>query len=251
MFIAANWKMNLDKQSILEFSNFLQNFKFSQEVNACIFPPMTYIDYLNNLIQNLPISVGGQNCHFKSFGAYTGEVSPIFLKDIGCKYVIIGHSERRSLNNEDNNEIKLRSQSAIDNNLKVVLCVGESLVDREKGNALKFIEKQLYECLPNNFENSIIAYEPIWSIGTGKIPDISEIEEMHKHIKEIIFKLINKKINVIYGGSVNLENINKILSINNVDGVLVGGASLKVKDFLAIYSAAVKHLNNSFQLKEI
>ena len=251
MFIAANWKMNLDKQSILEFSNSLQNFKFSKKVNSCIFPPMTYIDFLNNLIQNLPISVGGQNCHFKSAGAFTGEVSPLFLKDIGCKYVIVGHSERRTHNNENNNEIKLRAQSAIDANLKVVLCVGESLVDREKGNALKFIEKQIYDCLPNNFENSIIAYEPIWSIGTGKIPSISEIEEMHEHIKEIIFELISKNIDVIYGGSVKLDNINEILNINNVDGVLVGGASLKVKDFLAIYSAAVKHLTNSIQLKEI
>ena len=251
MLIAANWKMNLDKQSISEFSKFLKNFKFSKKVKACIFPPMTYIDYLNNIIQNIPISVGAQNCHFKFSGAYTGEVSPIFLRDIGCEYVIIGHSERRILNGEDNNEVKLRAQSAIDANLKVILCVGESLIDREKGNAFNFIEKQLHESLPNGFENSLIAYEPMWSIGTGKIPSISEIEKMHEHIKKIAFDVLDKKINTLYGGSVNIKNIHNILKIKNVDGVLVGGASLKVKDFLAIYTAAVKHLNNSSKVQEI
>ena len=243
MFVAANWKMNLDKKSIFEFSKHLNNFKFSSKVEACIFPPMTYVDYLNSLISNLPISVGGQNCHYKETGAYTGEVSPLFLKDTGCKYVIIGHSERRILNNEINNEIKLRAQSAIMSNLKVILCVGESLIDHEKGRALKFVEKQLIESLPNNFENLLIAYEPIWSIGTGKIPSVNLIEEMHQHIKKFIFKKTNKEVKVLYGGSVNLENINNILNIVNVDGVLVGGSSLNVKDFLAIYSAAVKHLD--------
>tara|TARA_Y100000991_G_scaffold114279_1_gene86178 strand:- start:120 stop:857 length:738 start_codon:yes stop_codon:yes gene_type:complete len=243
MFIAANWKMNLDKKLIFEFSKHLNTFKFSSKVEACIFPPMTYVDYLNSLISNLPISVGGQNCHYKKSGAYTGEVSPLFLKDTGCKYVIIGHSERRILNHETNDEIKLRAQSAINSNLKVVLCVGESLIDHEKGSALKFVEEQLLESLPNNFENLLIAYEPIWSIGTGKIPSVNDIEDMHQHIKKFIFEKTNKKVKVLYGGSVNLENINNILNIVNVDGVLIGGSSLNVKDFLAIYSAAVKHLD--------
>ena len=243
MFIAANWKMNLDKKSILEFSKHLNKFKFSNRIEACVFPPMTYVDYLNSLISKLPISVGGQNCHYEKSGAYTGEVSPIFLKDIGCKYVIIGHSERRMLSNENNDEIKLRAQSAIENNLKVILCVGESLIDHEKGNAFKFVKRQLLECLPNNFENLFIAYEPIWSIGTGKIPSNNLINEMHQNIKNVISKKTNKKVKVLYGGSVNIKNINNILNIPNVDGVLVGGASLNVKDFLAIYSAAVKHLN--------
>ncbi len=245
MFIAANWKMNLNKKSILNFSKQLKKFKFSNKVQTCIFPPMTYVDYLNELISKLPISVGGQNCHYKSSGAFTGEVSPKFLIDIGCEYVIIGHSERRTLNNEDNNEIKLRAQSAIDCNLKVILCVGESQNDRVKGLAREFVEKQLLQCLPNNFENCYIAYEPIWSIGTGLIPTKNEINEMHKNIKEFIFKTTNIETKVLYGGSVNKININDILDISNVDGVLVGGSSLEVKDFLAIYTAAVKHLVKS------
>ncbi len=245
MFIAANWKMNLDKKSILEFTKSLQNFKFSNQINTCIFPPMTYTDYLYNLTNNLPISIGGQNCHFESFGAFTGEVSANFLKDTGCEYVLIGHSERRTLNNENNAEIKSRAETAINSSLKVILCVGENLTDREEGKALEQIEKQLNDCLPYNFNNSFIAYEPIWSIGTGKIPSAFEIQEMHTHIKKIVYRILNKNINVLYGGSVNVENINSIIEINNVDGVLVGGASLKAKDFLAIYSAAVKHLNIS------
>ena len=244
MFIAANWKMNLDKQSILDFTKSLQKFKFSNKIDTCIFPPMTYIDYLNNLIYNLPISIGGQNCHFKSSGAYTGEVSANFLKDTGCEYVLIGHSERRMLNNENNAEIKSRAEFALNSGLKVILCVGENLTDRQEDKAFEFIEKQLNDCLPNFFENLILAYEPIWSIGTGKIPSLFEIKEMHTHIKKITCKFANKKVKVLYGGSVNIENISDILKINNVDGVLVGGASLKAKDFLAIYSAAVKHLNN-------
>ena len=245
MFIAANWKMNLDKVSISKFCDVLYDYKFSSKVEACIFPPIPYMDYLNRLIKKLPISVGGQNCHYKFSGAFTGEVSPKFLRDTGCEYVIIGHSERRNINNESNNEIKLRAQSAINSKLKTILCVGESLCHREKGYALKFVEKQLLECLPNDLNNLMVAYEPVWSIGTGKIPNISEINEMHEHIKKVVLKLTNKKVKVLYGGSVNLENIDSILNIINVDGVLVGGASLKVKDFLAIYSAAVKHLDNS------
>ena len=123
--------------------------------------------------------------------------------------------------------------------------MGERLADREEGKALEYIEKQINDCLPNNFKNSFIAYEPIWSIGTGKIPSAFEIQEMHSHIKKIVLRISNKNINVLYGGSVNTENIKEILKITNVDGVLVGGASLKAKDFLAIYSAAVKHLDTS------
>ena len=251
MIIAANWKMNLDKKSILEFTKSLQKFKFSNEIITCIFPPMTYIDYLHNLINNLPISIGGQNCHYKSSGAYTGETSANFLKDTGCEYVLIGHSERRTLNNENNAEIKSRAETALNSNLKVILCVGENLNDRKEGKAYEYIEKQLNDCLPDNFQNLSIAYEPIWSIGTGKIPSIFEIQEMHTHIKKIIFKILNKRIKVLYGGSVNTKNIDDILNITNVDGVLVGGASLEAKDFLAIYSAAVKNLDVSSLLQDI
>ena len=236
MFVAANWKMNLDKNSIFEFSKHLNNFKFSSKVEACIFPPMTYIDYLYNLIKNLPISVGGQNCHFKSSGAFTGEVSANFLKDTGCEYVLVGHSERRILNNENNAEIKSRAQTAINSNLKVILCVGERLTDREEGKALEYIEKQINDCLPNNFKNLIIAYEPIWAIGSNQTPSLGEIENVHGYIKKFFLKNYDvKNICVIYGGSVNLNNSKDIFKTKNVDGGLIGGASLKADDFKKIY----------------
>ncbi len=242
MFIAANWKMNLDKKLIKSFVEHLKIYKFSKNVQLCIFPPTIYIDFLSGLAENLPFSIGGQNCHHQSFGAFTGEISAISLKEFGCDYVILGHSERRIYNKETNDFIKKSAQFAIKSNLKPIICVGENLDQRENGKAIDFIEKQIIDCLPEDFKELTIAYEPIWSIGTGKIPHQSEIREMHKNIKEIVFSKLKKNVKVLYGGSVNEQNIKEILSVNNVDGVLVGGASLKIKDFLAIYGSAVKHL---------
>ena len=246
MLIAANWKMNLGKSEIDQFSNFLQSNEFHDRLDVCIFPPSVYINYLNTRIENLPISIGAQNCYHEFTGPFTGEVSPTSLKDIGCKYVLVGHSERRINNNESNLYVQKCTSAAIKSNLIPIICVGETLKDRESGIALDFIEKQLIESIPSSFENIFVAYEPIWSIGTGKIPSSSEIKEMHKHIKQVISSKFNNSIKVIYGGSVNPSNVSDILNVNEVDGVLIGGASLNPKDFLAIYHSTVKHLNLSF-----
>ena len=243
MFIAANWKMNLDKTLIEEFVNIIQNCEFHKEIDTCIFPPSVYISYLKKLIINLPVSIGGQNCHYETKGAFTGEVSSSSLKDVGCEYVVLGHSERRINNKESNIYVQKCASSAIKSNLVPIICVGETLKDREENNAFDFIAKQVDESLPNSFNNIIIAYEPIWSIGTGKIPNNIEIKEMHKHIKGMVNSKYGKNIKVLYGGSVNSSNISDILLVDNVDGFLIGGASLNAKDFLAIYSSTVKHLN--------
>ena len=243
MFIAANWKMNLDISRIKDFCNILHNYNFNDEVKICIFPPNVYLSPLKKLIENLSISVGGQSCHYEVDGAFTGEVSPYSLADIGCKYVILGHSERRINNNESNSYVQKCASSAIKSGLIPIICVGESLKDRENNLELDFITKQINESIPKVFKNIIVAYEPIWSIGTGKIPCKNEIEEMHKHIKNIISVKFNKNIEVLYGGSVNSSNVSDILSVINVDGLLIGGASLNAKDFLAIYSSTVKHLD--------
>jgi triosephosphate isomerase len=243
MFIAANWKMYLDKSGVEEFSNIIQINKFNEQIKTCIFPSNVYISHLKKIVENLPISVGGQNCHYEKKGAFTGEVSSYFLKDIGCEYVILGHSERRSFNKESNLHVQKCVSSAINSNLIPIICVGESYNDRKNGTALDFVTKQVIESLPKSFENIIIAYEPVWSIGTGVIPSKIEIEEMHKHIKELISFKFNKNIRVLYGGSVNSSNVCDILLVDNVDGFLIGGASLKAKDFLAIYSSTVKHLD--------
>ena len=242
MLIAANWKMNLGKSEIDQFSNFLQSNEFHDKIDVCIFPPSVYVNYLYSRIKKLPISLGGQNCHHKFSGAFTGEVSPISLKDIGCKYVLIGHSERRINNNENNLYVQKCASAAINSELTPIICIGETLKARESGKALDFIKKQLIESIPSSFKNIFVAYEPIWSIGTGKVPSSSEIKEMHKHIKQVISLKFNKSIKVLYGGSVNLSNVCDILNVNEVDGVLIGGASLNPKDFLAIYQSTVKHL---------
>jgi len=176
MFIAANWKMNLNKKKIQEFITDLENFEFDDGVKACIFPSFIFIDYLYSLISDKSISLGSQNCHFEKNGAFTGDISPYSLKECGCEYVILGHSERRAQYNEDNNFIKKCAYSAIDAGLKPIICVGESIEIRNSGNAINFIKSQLDECLPENCKDIYIAYEPMWSIGTGIIPSINQIE---------------------------------------------------------------------------
>ena len=243
MFIAANWKMNLDKAKIYDFVEGLNDFKFDDKVKACIFPSAIHIDYLSSIIQNIPMSLGGQNCHYNQNGAFTGDISSISLKLSGCDYVILGHSERRQSYNEDNNYIKKCAEAAINSGLTPIICVGESLETRESGNALDYIKLQINQCLPDMYEFIFIAYEPIWAIGTGEIPDNDQIEEIHTLIKNESNSKKNKTVKVLYGGSVNPFNANEIMSIKNVDGTLIGGASLNVKDFLAIYSSAVKQIN--------
>ena len=243
MFIAANWKMNLNKAEIYDFVKALSDFEFNDKVKACIFPSSINIDYLFSLIQDIPVYLGGQNCHYKQNGAYTGDISSASLKSSGCDYVILGHSERRKIYNEDNNYIKKCAKAAINSGLTPIICVGESLEVRESGNALDFIKLQINQSLPEVNEHFLIAYEPIWAIGTGKTPSDNQIEEIHTLIKNELNCQKNNIVKVLYGGSANEINANQIMSIKNVDGILIGGASLNVKDFLAIYCSAVKQIN--------
>ena len=243
MIIAANWKMNLNLNDINLFSESLKINNFSNHVQVCIFPQFLHLNYLINLLKTTPVYFGGQNCYLKTTGPYTGEISPVALKEIGCDYVILGHSERRQIFKETNDHIKKCSEAAINANLTPIICVGESLDDRNNKKALDFVKEQILNSTPVTKNEIIIAYEPIWSIGTGIIPSKEEIFEMHDFIKKIAYSLLNAKVKVLYGGSVNLNNLEEVLSVNNVDGILVGGASLKVKDFLAIYEAVVKHVS--------
>ena len=242
--VAGNWKMNLDNHQAVELFRSLNKNQEIKDVEIIIAPASIYLSLFSQ--ENLVIKLAGQNVSSHQNGAFTGEVSPTSLKDIGCKYVLVGHSERRVNNNESNLYVQKCTSAAIKSNLIPILCVGETLTDRESGKALDFIEKQLIESIPSSFENIFVAYEPIWSIGTGKTPSSSEIKEMHKHIKQVIYSKFNNSIKVIYGGSVNPSNVSDILNVNEVDGVLIGGASLNPKDFLAIYHSTVKHLNLSF-----
>ncbi|MDC3062981.1 triose-phosphate isomerase, partial [Alphaproteobacteria bacterium] len=187
------------------------------------------------------IEVGAQTCSSELKGAFTGDVSVEIISDIGCRYCIVGHSERRKFHNETNSYVKKASKLLLSKNIIPIICVGESEKIKNEKVTNQFIKSQIRECVPENIRsNLVIAYEPLWAIGTGIIPDYEEIYNVHTVIRNELSHIENLK--VIYGGSVNLENCTKILELNNVHGALIGGSSLKFKDFLAIYESAVKQI---------
>ena len=239
--IVANWKMNKTKASGISLVKSLsakinRSNRSSREVVVC--PPFTLISEISKILKSSKISLGGQDCSADSFGAFTGDISPLMLKDLGCKYVIVGHSERREHHNESEKIIKNKLDLALSLGLKVILCVGEKMQERKKGNTIRIITRQLQLSISKkcNNKNTIIAYEPVWSIGSGVTPKDSEICDVHNFIKNKSSQLSigDKPFMVLYGGSVNPGNSKNILSLQNVDGALVGGASLKLKSFLDI-----------------
>ncbi|MEE3260269.1 MAG: triose-phosphate isomerase [Pseudomonadota bacterium] len=239
--IVANWKMNKTKASGISLVKSLsakinRSNRSSREVVVC--PPFTLISEISKILKSSKISLGGQDCSADSFGAFTGDISPLMLKDLGCKYVIVGHSERREHHNESEKIIKNKLDLALSLGLKVILCVGEKMQERKKGNTRRIITRQLQLSISKkcNNKNTIIAYEPVWSIGSGVTPKDSEICDVHNFIKNKSSQLSigDKPFMVLYGGSVNPGNSKNILSLQNVDGALVGGSSLKLKSFLDI-----------------
>ena len=244
MIVAGNWKMNLSLNEAIELSNdLLKHNEIFVEEKIVIFPSFLIIPQILKIYENSKISIGAQDCSMYDNGAFTGQVSAKMIKDSGCKYVIIGHSERRSLCHETSSIVSQKAVKALSAGLKVIICIGENFKDREKGDYLFVLEDQLKQSLSdlssdNNLlsNNIIIAYEPVWAIGTGNTASKKDIEEVHKFIKEIINTnyQFNYDLPILYGGSVNSKNSSEIFKINNVDGVLVGGASLKSDEFFKI-----------------
>ena len=241
LLIAGNWKLNGDKKDISFIKNLLKfnSKKLINNVDILICPPFTLIDKFCQLTQRSKIEIGAQDCSEYEIGAYTGEVSASMLSDLKASYCIIGHSERRFYHNENNNLLNKKILNIQKNNIKAILCIGESLSDRKKSKTLRVLGNQLKGALKNNINPNLleIAYEPIWAIGTGLVPEYSDIEEVHDYISrklEDLYGKKSKKIRIIYGGSVNAKNVFSILSLNNVDGALIGGASLKIKDMKSI-----------------
>ncbi|MDG2186679.1 MAG: triose-phosphate isomerase [Hyphomicrobiales bacterium] len=238
--IAGNWKMNgliNSQKEIKNLINFLKNNK--KNGNVIIFPPFTLISDFKRITINSNLGIGAQDCHYEEQGAYTGSISPMMIKDAGCTFVIVGHSEIRESRNESSGLIKKKSENCHNNNLITIICVGEDYECRMKGEHYNFISKQLFESIPTtaNVNNTIIAYEPIWAIGSGESASSQDIKLMHQHISDYLMKgkIFNNKIpNLLYGGSVNSNNSNEILSINNVNGALVGGGSLDSNEFIKI-----------------
>ncbi len=239
--IAGNWKMNMTVSETKELIGKLKDKCNTDKVDVVFIVPSIDVTTAKECLKGTNIRLGTQNFYFEDKGAFTGEISAKMILDAGAEYVIIGHSERRNIFKEDDTMINKKLIKAHESGLKPILCCGESLELRENGTYKKFIEEQIKSAFLNvsdvNAMNTVIAYEPIWAIGTGKTATSDEAEEVCKFIRDIIGKLYNDKvkdeIRIQYGGSVNSKNANELFSKEDIDGGLVGGASLK-EEFIDI-----------------
>ena len=238
---AANWKMNKTRKEAKSFLEALKKSKFEGR-EIIVLPSFLSLADAVKACKDTQIRIGAQNMHFADAGAFTGEVSPLMLKDIGVTHVLIGHSERRHLFKEDNALIQKKVASAISHGFHVIFCVGETLDEREQGKTRIVVREQM-EALRGlkDAEQLMIAYEPVWAIGTGKTATPEQAEEVHSYIHMLIAQLFSKSaaehIRILYGGSVTPENIAGLLAKESIDGALVGGASLDVKSFTKIAKA--------------
>lgn len=232
-YIVANWKMNNDFSDIPVFVKYLKKYaKNSTNLVVCV--PSVMIKTFADESKKVSVEVGAENCYCAEKGAFTGEISPHMVKSAGATYAIIGHSERRQIFGETNELINKKISACLTAGLKVIFCVGETLEEKSKYKSV--LKKQLLEGLTaiNDLSNVIIAYEPVWAIGTGKVATTADIEKVHLYIKDTIKENMDADIPVLYGGSVKPVNSTEILALDSVDGVLIGGASLKAEDFVKI-----------------
>jgi triosephosphate isomerase (TIM) len=247
--VAGNWKMNKTFEESKVLMNELKsklNKDTASKVEVVICPPFLCIPAAKDIFAGTEIMYGAQNIHNKDDGAFTGEISASMLNAIGCEYVILGHSERRQYFNETNHLINFKVLKALEKGVKPILCVGETLEQREQGIEKKVVDEQITLCLKDvcamDTENLVIAYEPVWAIGTGKTASPEQAEEMHVEIRKSLENLYNATVagrtRILYGGSMNDKNAKELLSMKNIDGGLIGGASLKADSFITIIEAA-------------
>ncbi len=248
VIIAGNWKMNKTREEARTLVENLKNIINNSDSDNCeiiICAPFTNLETVIKVAEGSNIKIAAQNCHFEDSGAFTGEISPIMLKEMGVEYVIIGHSERRQYFAETDVTINKKIIACLNHGIKPILCVGETLEERELNITEEVISKQIKVALNNvsidNIRNVVIAYEPVWAIGTGKTSSAEQANEVCKHIRNILGILYNKEvansITIQYGGSMNPSNANELLVQPDIDGGLIGGASLKVSDFSIIINA--------------
>jgi triosephosphate isomerase len=245
--IAGNWKMNNDlHQSQKLVSEIINGLGKDTKADVIVCPPFTSLSEVSSLLKGTQIKLGAQNMYYEESGAYTGEVSADMLKSVGCEYVILGHSERRVIFNEPDELINKKIIAAFAKGLKPIFCIGELLKQREKGETMQVISRQVEKGLEGvsaeQMKNVIIAYEPVWAIGTGKTATPKQAQEVHSFIRELGAKKFSTSVadNLIiqYGGSVKPENSAELLSQKDIDGALVGGACLKADSFLGIIASA-------------
>jgi triosephosphate isomerase len=242
-FMAGNWKMNKTTGEAIDLVRELKAaISGVKGVEVAVAPPFTALYAVCKELEGSSIRLAAQNLYWEEKGAFTGEVSPLMLKEVGCHYVIIGHSERRQFFGETDETVNRRIKAALAQGLKVIFCIGETLKEREEGKTFSVIERQVEDGLKNlsdkEMKNIVIAYEPVWAIGTGKTATPGQAEEVHRFIRGKIEKLysqeVSEEIRIQYGGSVTPENIKGLMEQANIDGALVGGASLKAESFSKI-----------------
>ncbi|MDG1019985.1 MAG: triose-phosphate isomerase [Emcibacteraceae bacterium] len=240
--VAGNWKMNGLKAATSEINrlNDLINEK-GAKCDVLICPPFTLISTLVDTGAK-HVAIGAQDCHMNVSGAHTGDISAEMIKELGCDHIIVGHSERRADHAESNETVKAKAAAAQAQGAIAIICVGETIDEREAGKALDIVTSQVKASIPDDAtaDNTIIAYEPVWAIGTGKVPTAADVEEVHAAVRYVLidrFGSAGDNINILYGGSVKASNANELMSVANVNGALVGGASLKADDFYGIISA--------------
>jgi triosephosphate isomerase (TIM) len=246
-FLAGNWKMNLDRRAALELVGALREHVGSRtDVEVAVFPSFVYVDEIARALAGSPIKVGAQNCCDEESGAFTGEVSVAQLRDVGADLVVLGHSERRHIYGENDELVNRKLQRALAGGLEVILCVGETLEERESGRTEEVVRTQLQGGLAGvgtqDMERVTIAYEPVWAIGTGVVATVEQAGEVHSYLRGLLTGLFAKaaadSIRIQYGGSVKAGNVKELMAVTDVDGALVGGASLKPDDFIPIIDFA-------------
>ena len=247
--IIGNWKMNNDKQETETLLLNLKNKTWDKEIEVKVSPSFVSLEYAQKILKNSPVEVVAQNMHYEEKGAFTGEISYKMLKSINVNSVIIGHSERRTLFYENDDIIKRKIKTALDNEMKVIFCFGESLEDRKEKRHIKIISKQLdvitNDLKINQWNQIILAYEPVWAIGTGLNATPEQAQEIHKHVREEIATTFNKNladsVRILYGGSLKPNNSKEIFFQPDIDGGLIGGASLIFEDFYSIIRSIDKN----------
>ena len=245
-FVAGNWKMNVTaEESDFPEEAYIHAIRESagEHVEICIFPPFTHIGLLSAIADG-DVNIGAQDVSDKINGAHTGDVSARCLIDIGASYVLVGHSERRVNHGETDSNVCKKARTALNEGLNVVVCVGESDEQNQAGKTIEVLTAQLNDSIPENVtaDRVVVAYEPVWAIGTGRVPTLEQIETVHKELRKHLMNNhgsdFANDVRIVYGGSVKPDNANAILNLDNVDGALVGGASLKSEDLVGIIKGA-------------
>lgn len=240
--LAGNWKMNGLRASLAEIRALKRSVDQRPSADIIICPPATLIAEAARTVENAPIDIGGQDCHAEISGAFTGDISAEMLRDAGATAVIVGHSERRQYHGETDRIVAAKLTAASRAGLVPILCIGESEGQRDRGEAILVVKRQLGESIGENLkaDELNVAYEPVWAIGTGRTPKPQEIVQMHEAVRAVLMERFGSdgaQIRILYGGSVKPDNAGEILSLPGVNGALIGGASLKAADFLSILQA--------------